>query len=416
MLNRLWTENRLIQSKNMKKRTFQLFFVLIFIMHNNLCKSQTTVSDTKDFPTAKSLLRNNYITEGDPDRLNAVFAKASKGRKLVIGAIGGSITQGAACRNPDKRYTSVVLDWWEKTFPQAEFELVNAGIGATGSDYGSMRVKRDLLSKSPDFVMMDYAVNDPNTKECAETYEGVVRQILNEPQSPSLLLLFMMNKDGINSQQWESKVGAHYGLPMVSYRDALWPEMQTGWLSWEQISADQVHPNETGHTLAGELICQALEKAYKKFRSEAVPSVAPILPEPLFTDIFEFTSIFEDESLIPVTNNGWVFESSKVPGWKSSVPGSFLEFEISGKMIFLSYWKINGPMGKASVSVDGGTPVIIDAWFDQTWGGYRYMLPVGKDLPWGKHKVRVELLSDNNTHSTGTDFKVLCLGSAGIGK
>lgn len=397
-------------------RTLQLFFILALMGNSSMCKGQAIASDAKDLPTAESLLRNNYITEGNFDRLNAIFAKASKGGKIVIGALGGSITQGASCNNPDKRYTGVVLAWWKKTFPQTEFELVNAGIGATGSDYGSMRVKRDLLSKSPDFIMMDYAVNDPDTKDQAESYEGVVRQILNAPQKPALVLLFMMDKNGANSQRWQSKIGTHYGLLMVSYRDALWPEIQAGRLLWEQISADQVHPNEAGHTLAGELICLALEKAYKKFGPEAIPSVASILPEPFFTDIFEFTSIFDGKSLIPVINNGWVFDYSNVSGWKSSVPGSVLEFEISGKVIFLSCWKINGPMGKASVSVDGGSPVIIDAWFDQTWGGYRYMLPVGKDLSSGKHTVRIELLAEKNIHSTGTDFKVLCLGSAGIGK
>ncbi|MBL7965830.1 MAG: SGNH/GDSL hydrolase family protein [Prolixibacteraceae bacterium] len=393
-------------------------FILILVLQIAACKGQAVTPEPISFPTAESLLSNKYITEGNLDRLNRAFDKAQKGGKLVIGALGGSITEGAASPTIDKRYANIVLAWWEKTFPKAQFELVNAGIGATGSDFGSMRVKRDLLSKSPDFVVVDYAVNDPNTREYVESYEGVIRQILNAPQKPSIVLLFMMKKDGTNAQEWQSKIGTHYSLPMVSYRDALWPEILAGRLRWEQISPDQVHPNEAGHVLNGELICMALERAYKKFNSENIQEVSSSIPEPLFTDSFEFTSLFDGEALVPQTNKGWAFDGSqqKSAGWKSSVPGSVLEFEISGKVIYLSCWRINGPMGKAGISVDGGTPVVMDAWFDQTWGGYRYMLPVGKNLLSGKHTVRIELLSEKNAQSTGNEFRVLCLGSAGIEK
>ncbi len=400
----------------MRYRRFLIFSIVLLQL--TYCKGQQPESAIQVFPTAESLLPNNYISEGNHARLNLVFAKAQMGGKLVIGALGGSITEGAASATVDKRYPNVVLAWWKKKFPKAVIELVNAGIGATGSDYGAMRVKRDLLSYSPDFVVVDYAVNDPNTKAYAEAYEGVVRQILNAPQKPALMLLFMTKNDGSNAQEWQSKVGIHYDLSMTSYRDAIWPEIKSGRLKWEQVSPDQVHPNEAGHVLTGELICMALENAYKKFIEKSSPGTIPPVPEPLFSDKFEFTSVFDGVALVPKTNKNWVFDSSqqKSTGWKSSVPGSILEFEISGKVIYLSCWRINGPMGKAVITVDGTNPVIMDAWFDQTWGGYRYMLPVGSDLAPGKHIVRIELLSEKNAQSAGTEFRVLCLGSAGIEK
>ncbi len=394
-----------------------MIFSLV-LLQLTYCKGQQAELAIRVFPTAESLLPNNYIVEGNLARLNVVFAKAQMGGKMVIGALGGSITEGAASPNVDKRYANVVLAWWKKTFPKAEFELVNAGIGATGSDYGAMRTKRDLLSKSPDFVVVDYAVNDPNTSEYAESYEGVIRQILNAPQKPALMLLFMTKNDGSNAQEWQSKIGKHYSLPMISYRDAIWPEIQKGKLKWTEISPDNVHPNEAGHVLTGELICMALDKAFKNFSTENIPSVNSPIPSAFFSDSFEFTSVFDGEALVPVTNKNWVFDGSqpKIAGWKSSVPGSIIEFEINGTVIFLSCWRINGPMGKAVITVDGTNPVIMDAWFDQTWGGYRYMLPVRKNLLSEKHIVRIELLAEKNTQSTGTEFRVLCLGSAGIEK
>jgi len=396
----------------------KFILILLLIAQIAACKGQAEESGATVFPTAESLLAKAIVSEGNQARLLSVFAKAQMGGKLVIGVLGGSITKGAAASGVDKRYANVVLAWWGKTFPKAQFELVNAGIGATGSDYGAMRVKRDLLSKSPDMVVVDFAVNDPKTAEYEESYEGVVRQILNAPQKPALVLLFMSKKDGTNAQELESKIGTHYNLPMISYRDAIWPEIQAGRLKWSQISPDDVHPNDVGHLLTGELIGGALGKAYKKFSPDHIQTVSSILPAPLISDLFEFTSLFDGEALVPLTNKGWIFDGSqsKSAGWKCSIPGSVLEFEISGKVIYLSCWRINGPMGKASISVDGGSPVVMDAWFDQTWGGYRYMLQIGKNLSVGKHIVRIELLSEKNAQSTGNEFRVLCLGSAGIGK
>jgi len=388
-------------------------------LHNN---NNTKVVSLVELPSVEELLPNAIVSRGNNSRLQAIFRKASKGKKIVIGVLGGSITQGAKCTVPEERYPNVVLHWWKNTFPNTEFELVNAGIGATGSDYGAMRAKRDLLSKSPDFVVMDYAVNDRDTKEYAESYEGVVRQILNSSQKPALFLLFMMKSDGTNAQDWEAKIGNHYQLPMklpmISYRDALFPEITKGKLKWEDLSPDDVHPNNAGHTLTGLLINGLLEEHYASFLSDKRSDKKPAIPSPMLSNDFEYTQLFDGKELEPSLNKGWLmFDSkSKFTGWESSAPGSILEFKISGSQLFLSCYKINGPLGKASVRVDDGTPVIIDAWYDQTWGGYRYMVPIASGLNPGKHTVRIELLQDKNEQSTGNTFRVLALGATGIKK
>ena len=53
-------------------------------------------------------------------------------------------------------------------------------------------------------------------------------------------------------------------------------------------------------------------------------------------------------------------------------------------------------MGKAKMQVDDAPPVIRDAWFDQTWGGYRATQVLARDLKPGPHRVRIELLEEKN--------------------
>jgi lysophospholipase L1-like esterase len=117
------------------------------------------------------------------------MAKAQRGEKITVAVIGGSITAGAKASVPGKRYGNLVADWWRETFPKAEVAFVNAGIGATGSNYGALRASRDLLSHRPDFVVVEYSVNDGDTQEAAETLEGLIRQILSQPNTPAVVEL-----------------------------------------------------------------------------------------------------------------------------------------------------------------------------------------------------------------------------------
>ena len=47
--------------------------------------------------------------------------RARRGERLVIGFIGGSITQGSLSSTPQTCYAYRVYTWWKETFPQAEF-------------------------------------------------------------------------------------------------------------------------------------------------------------------------------------------------------------------------------------------------------------------------------------------------------
>lgn len=360
------------------------------------------------------IVSRSVVAEGDLARLHAVLAKAGRGEPVTLGFIGGSITQGAIATKSENRYVNRVATWWKTTFPQTRFTLVNAGIGATNSLYGSLRAQRDLLSRSPDFVVVDFAVNDKAGPELAESYEGLVRQILKQPQAPALVLLFMSRNDGINAQEWQEKIGRHYQLPMISYRNAFWPELESGRVQWSQIGADYIHPNNQGHASTATFITTLLEKTRLSAPLDAGSSpVSPTLPAPLLSDAFERTTLLEAADLQPLSNEGWTYTPEK-KAWVSSTPGSVIEFTLSGTRIFLMDYHINGPMGKVRVQVDELPPVTRDGWFEKTWGGYRETLTLAQDLPAGPHRVRFELLEEAHPQSTGHEFHILGLGTTGL--
>jgi lysophospholipase L1-like esterase len=371
-----------------------------------------TLAATNSPPDEAALCARALVARGDSARLHRQFDRARKGENIVVGVIGGSITQGACASDEKMRYGNLVAAWWREKFPQATVKFVNAGIGATGSDYGALRAQRDLLSQKPDFVIVEYAVNDENQRLYAETLEGLLRQILKQPNQPAVLLLFMMHKDGHNAQEWFVRVGNHYRLPMISYRDPLWAEIQEGRMTWTDISPDVVHPNDRGHAYAAHFVTHVLDQALKNLPTSNVIASVPSLPSPLFTDLFEHVRLIEAAALKPLTNNGWSYDARN-QCWRSDQPGSTIEFEIAGTAILAMHYVLRGPMGRARVSVDGANAQELEAWFDQTWGGYRKPQQVARDLTGGNHRVRFELLAEKHAESTGHEFRILGLGGAG---
>jgi len=328
------------------------------------------------------ILARSVVSPGDTSRVERVLAKARRGEPITVAVVGGSITAGARASTREK-------------------------------NYGALRARRDLLARQPDFVVIEYGVNDVNQQASAETLEGLVRQIIKQPNQPAVALLFMMNRSGGNAQEWHGKVGQHYRLPMLSFRDALWPEIEAGRIRWEDVEADMVHPNDRGHAFAARLVTELLSKVLKDLPADdRLPPIGPV-PQPLLSDLFEHVALFEADALKPAANEGWGFDG-KAKCWKSDRPGSRIVFEIEGRVLLLMDWHIRGPMGKAKVQVDDQPATVRDAWFDQTWGGYRQTSELARGLPPAKHRVTLEILPEKAPQSQGDQYRVLGLGAAGV--
>ena len=86
---------------------------------------------------------------GNRNRIINVFKKAMAGESITVGFLGGSITQGCAATSYDKCYAFKVFEWFKNSFPLSDVKYINAGIGATDSQFGCARAQDDLLSKKP---------------------------------------------------------------------------------------------------------------------------------------------------------------------------------------------------------------------------------------------------------------------------
>lgn len=143
----------------------------------------------------------------------------------------------------------------EKTFPQADFTYINAGIGGTTSQFGVARAEADLLSKEPDFVIIEFSVNDDSTEHFMETYEGLVRKVYTSKTKPAVLLVHnVFYNNGANARLMHGRIARHYNLPAVSMQSTIYPEVVAGRIENREITPDDLHPNDAGHALVASVI------------------------------------------------------------------------------------------------------------------------------------------------------------------
>ncbi|MCR5234350.1 MAG: SGNH/GDSL hydrolase family protein [Lachnospiraceae bacterium] len=217
---------------------------------------------------------------GNPNGIIDVMKRAAAGEDVTIGFLGGSITQGAVVSDEALCYAARVFAWWKKTFPGAGVKYVNAGIGATTSQFGVARADDDLLKYEPDFIIVEYSVNDNDEKPYErgeffrETYEGLIRKLLSyrssKGYSPALLIVHSVRyDDGGNMEDVHSEIGRYYGIPCISMKELIYDKVMRGETDYcfEDITGDMLHPNDRGHGIVAGHITDYLESIRKLVRT-----------------------------------------------------------------------------------------------------------------------------------------------------
>lgn len=342
---------------------------------------------------------------GNLKRLKALMKRAQAGENLVIGFIGGSITQGSLSSSPKLCYAYRVFSWWEKTFPKASFTYVNAGIGGTTSQFGAARVEDDLLKHKPDFVLVEFSVNDESDEHFMETYEGLIRRIYMSETKPAMLIAHNVRYDnGANAQLVHAKIGRRYELPCISMQSSIYPELLAGRIENRDITPDDLHPNDKGHELVASVISFFLNRVLAGIDEPESPSFddAGDFPAPETADTYEHSFRYDNRNCIPVLN-GFVKDTTAQRdirdcfknGWYAIKKGDSIAFEVEGQGVSVQYRRsVLKPAPIARVTVDGDYEhsVDLDANFDEDWGDKLELKTITEHTAYGRHKVQIEIV------------------------
>lgn len=343
----------------------------------------------------KEIFELSLVSAGNTARLAKLMEKASKGEKLNIATLGGSITAGSTTTVQDNCYASRTAKWWRDNFPMAEFEFYNMGIGATTSVLGVHRLQKDIIEKKPDFLVVEFAVNDDEYMH--PYYENIIRRALLEEQEMAVIMLFMTTESGWNRQEQQIPIGEAYGIPMISYHNVIHRLIADGEIVWRDISPDDIHPNDNGHEICGALVANYLDSVKEKF--DALSKEIPAVPAPIFGERYMNAEFYTASGIEADELGEWALDPGMSyfhlnTGWATKKPGAPISFKKSFKEINLMFRKMvsNPNIGKAKIFVDGEQVELLDGSFPGGWGDYYHVQTVYKTEEVKEHLLSIECI------------------------
>ncbi|MCD7730638.1 MAG: SGNH/GDSL hydrolase family protein [Oscillospiraceae bacterium] len=343
---------------------------------NESAQASMTETEEQALDSHTALVKSSLVSLGNTCRIKEKLAAMERGEDVAVAYLGGSITYGYTV-NPDECWAKLTYDYLCEKYPSSSIDYVNAGLSGTPSILGNLRVRRDVLDYNADIVFIEYAVNDGNDKLYQESYDSLVKTVLEQENSPAVILLFNRTKEGHTAQDYMKQIGEYYDLPMISTADALTPALESGEILWEDYYNDSSHPSPEGHKLFTEFIVNyfdELEEA-EADGEYSVPLVGKF-GAPYENAVMIEADYDNSDSGIAVESLGGFDKSANGvsgfnKGWayNKDSDGEPLKFTVTGNSLFLVCNRNNSSgMGKIEVYIDGTRAKVIDLNDPDGWG------------------------------------------------
>lgn len=329
--------------------------------------------------------------------LGRVFTKIRSGRAVTVAFLGGSATNGQGIDRPEvASFRALVGQWLRRQYPQSRIDLINAGVPSTGVLYGTLRLRRDLLSFKPDLVLIELTAEDTrqDPRVVAKAVEGVMRQLLVQAEPPEVVLLTTTAPRTDGPTITPRAVAEHYSIPVID----LWPEID-GAIRAGRISPAKLWDRHQELTDSGQFFYA--ERIIDFLRDQATRPETPIarrLPQPLVSDELnygEFKVLAEFAS-----GKDWRTERNSgnphLPTLLavSDQPGATIEAVFEGTVVGLTW--LQGPAaGSFEVLIDGqpaAAPLTRIECYSERPGIGTAIIPGGLAL--GEHRLTIRLASD----------------------
>lgn len=345
----------------------------------------------------ENMLIRSVFSEGDTARLAEKVKNAVDNPKetTTIVYLGDSITAGSAAGSSQNAYTKQFTKWWEDNISYY-VQGINAGIGATDSYLAVHRAEAEVFSNEPDIIFIEF-INDQDNEFYKTTMDSLIRNCLAQPNNPAVVLIEMTMEDGTCPQNVHTEVAEAYGVPVISYHDAILPEVEAGNIAWKDISPDNIHPNDQGHIMLGQMLSNfvgnikdnidSYSTEYEPFDIDSESPTGYKYKNPILADKNSDKVTVTDEGGFTSATTPWNFQD----GWMAENGGS-VTFEIEFQNLGMLYYKTtDGLSGTASVTVDGVEISEINADFTGGWGDYACNNEIVSFEETGKHTVTVSV-------------------------
>ena len=317
-------------------------------------------------------------------------------KEINIAFIGGSITEGACSSTADSCYFGLCKKWFIDQFKNHKVNCYNAGIGGTGSDFGMVRIEADVISKNPDMVFIEFAVNDGG-KDSRCTMESIVRKLLAMKNVPYVVFLYTARNTYDTIIEYHAEVAKYYGIPEINLIEPLKIALDGKNPVEAGCFMDAVHPADRGHKVYADTIIEKLldDSAY----------VRPLCKEKMMADTLQISASFTPSTKYE-HSSGWE-EKRHHRNYEclySETPGETVSFEFDGNFLGMEFG-LHKESGIIEVAVDGKFVKDIGAYYNTVSFQCVYS-EISSDLGNGHHNVTLTLKENKSEQHPGTKYMI----------
>ena len=349
------------------------------------------------------MIDNSLMTLGDTARMTNVLKKAAAGEEITVGYIGGSITEGIGVPDANSCWAKLSHSALCEMYPDTKINFVNAGLSGTNSTLGIARAERDLYSEyTPDIVFIEFAVNNGGEQMDKDSYESLVRKVLEKDNDPAVVLLFTVLKNEYSCQPWMTMVGEYYGLPMISVGNAINPMFHAGLMEWEKYSDDESHPNAWGHALVSDFVKNYFEQVKEIADAGNTDGIAALPSEALYSIAYKDMQLLERSRLNAEIIDGFKESDSVITsfsdGWRYSAKGgAAIKFTAEFKTLFLVFHCNNADgFADAQVYIDGELVNSVSSNRPGGWGNPEAYIAWSTEDAAASHEVEIRVAESDS--------------------
>ena len=374
-----------------------------------------------------AMIADSFLSDGNNARLKKVIEKARNGEDVYVATIGGSITEGAGAQLYVNCYAVSFGALFSKEFGKegaSNVHFINAGLSGTPSTLGVIRYERDVIEKNdghkPDLVIIEFAVNDADDPTNGQTYEGLVRHVLNAENEPAVILLFSVFKSRWNLQDRLKPIGEYYNLPMVSVKDAVVPRLNDKSVTDSKYFADEYHPTNYGHKIMRDCLMYMIRTIDGQEADEPVA-----VPEkPLLSSAFDnVVMVGADTEGVTVSAGSFASKDTNIfqtkfekvvcfpENWMHGASDGSEPFRMTAncRSIVLAYKKTTAStFGEVEILVDGKVVKTVNGKEAGGWNN-PYSLVLLNEAEAAEHTLEVRM-------AEGSEDKEFTILAIGVGK
>ena len=192
--------------------------------------------------------------------------KLLSGVPVVAVALGDSLTYGWMV---DKGYLDFLGEMIGEEFPDARFSLINCGMPAGTARGGLNRLQRDVLSRNPDCVFVQFGLNDAfsgyTPEEFRDNIEKIIREIKENTDSDIVLVTSVClenRKDNTHVKKYYDQLeelADLYKLSLVKVHLYWENRISEGIRFSDLVQSDRVHPVSHGYRFMAEAVMELLQ-------------------------------------------------------------------------------------------------------------------------------------------------------------